>query len=168
MNLIETMNVGAESGETVRRNKSEEQKKMQNLQDTISKCKTLLKEQAQVISQKDLKISQLEKLVREKDAAYARLLQQKEEQKERLERKIESERSSYRYLNSRLRETEEELADVKEQLPWWKKRKKKVRLCYYKKCWWENDKTKANVVMAIILAGYICVVWWLFMWSLGW
>lgn len=118
MNLLETMNVGAESSETVRRNKSEEQKKMQNLQDTISKCKTLLKEQAQVISQKDLKISQLEKLVREKDAAYARLLQQKAEQKERLERKIESERSSYRYLNSRLRETEEELDRERGKSAW--------------------------------------------------
>lgn len=141
MNLLETMNVGAESGETVRRNKSEEQKKMQNLQDTISKCKTLLKEQAQVISQKDLKISQLEKLVREKDAAYARLLQQKAEQKERLERKIESERSSYRYLNSRLRETEEELDRERGKSAWDKFRekhhlrlpRKRCRSCYYTK-----------------------------------
>lgn len=163
MNLLETMNVGTASCESMKRSEAEEQQKMQNLQDTISKCKTLLKEQAQVIAQKELKVSQLEKSCREKDAAYARLLQQKEEQKARLERKIESERSSYRYLNRRLRETEEELADVEEQLPWWKKkRKKKFKLCYYKKCWWENDKTKANVVMAIILAGYICVVWWLF------
>lgn len=167
MNLLETMNVGTESCETMKRNESEEQQKMQSLQDTISKCKTLLKEQAQVIAQKESRISQLEKLCREKDAVYARLLQQKAEQKERLERKIESERSSYRYLNSRLREIEEELADVKEQLPWWKKRKKKSRLCNYKKCWWQSDKAKANVVMAIILAGYICVVWWLFKWSLG-
>lgn len=168
MNLLETMNVGAESGETMKRSESEEQQKMQNLQDTISKCKTLLKEQAQVIEQKESRISQLEKSLREKDAAYARLLQQKEEQKERLERKIESERSSYRYLNRRLRETEEELADVEEQLPWWKKkRKKKSKLCYYKKHWWQNDKFKTNVVMGIMLAGYICVVWWLFKWSLG-
>lgn len=91
-----------------------------------------------------------------------------EEQKARLERKIESERSSYRYLNSSLRETEEELADVKEQLPWWKKkRKKKLKLYYYKKHWWKSDKFKENVVMGIMLAGYICVVWWLFKWSLG-
>ena len=84
------------------------------------------------------------------------------------ERKIESERSSYRYLNSSLRETEEELADVKEQLPWWKKkRKKKLKLYYYKKHWWKSDKFKENVVMGIMLAGYICVVWWLFKWSLG-
>ena len=169
MNLLETMNVGTDSSETMKKKESEVQQKMQNLQDTISKCKMLLKEQAQVIEQKDLKISQLEKLVREKDTAYARLLQQKAEQKERLERKIESERSSYRYLNSRLRETEEELADVKEQLPWWKKkRKKKSKLCYYKKHWWQSDKFKANIVLGIILAGYICVVWWLFKWSLGW
>lgn len=142
---------------------------MQSLRDTISKCKTLLKEQAQVIEKKESRISQLEKLVREKDVAYARFLQQKAEQKERLERKIESERSSYRYLNSRLRETEEELADVKEQLPWWKKkRKKKSKLCYCKKYWWQSDKFKSNVVWEIILAGYICVVWWLFKWSLGW
>ena len=168
MNLLETMNVGAESGETMKRSESEEQQKMQNLQDTISKCKTLLKEQAQVIEQKESRISQLEKSLREKDAAYARLLQQKEEQKARLERKIESERSSYRYLNSRLRETEEELADVKEQLPWWKKkRKKKSKLYYYKKHWWKSDKFKENVVMGIMLAGYICVVCWLFKWSLG-
>lgn len=134
----------------------------------ISKCKTLLKEQAQVIEQKESRISQLEKSLLEKDAAYARLLQQKEEQKARLERKIESERSSYRYLNSSLRETEEELADVKEQLPWWKKkRKKKLKLYYYKKHWWKSDKFKENVVMGIMLAGYICVVWWLFKWSLG-
>ena len=47
-----------------------------------------------------------------------------------LERKIESERSSYRYLNSSLRETEEELADVKETsfLGGKKKRKKKLKL----------------------------------------
>lgn len=167
MNLLETMNVGVESCETMKRNESEEQQKIQSLQDTISKCKTLLKEQAQVISQKDSRISQLEKLVREKDAAYARLLQQKAEQKERLEQKIESERSSYRYLNSRLRETEEELVDVKEQLPWWKKkRKKKSKRCYYKKHWWQREKFKENVVIRIILAGYICVVWWLFKWSL--
>ena len=107
MNLLETMNVGTASCESMKRSESEEQQKMQSLQDTISKCKTLLKEQAQVIEQKESRISQLEKSLREKDAAYARLLQQKEEQKERLERKIESERSSYRYLNSRLRETEE-------------------------------------------------------------
>jgi len=152
----------------MKRNESEEQQKMQNLQDTISKCKKLLKEQDQVIAQKDLKISQLEKSCQEKDGAYARLLQQKAEQKERLGRKIESERSSYRYLNSRLRETEEELADVKEQLPWWKKRKKKSKLCYCKKHWWQSDKFKANVVWGMILVGYICVVWWLFKWSLGW
>ena len=109
MNFLETMNVGMASCETMKRNESEEQQKMQSLQDTINKCKILLREQVQVIAQKDLKISQLEKSLREKDAAYARLLQQKAEQKERLERKIESERSSYRYLNSRLRETEEEL-----------------------------------------------------------
>ena len=109
MNLLETMNVGTASCESMKRSESEEQQKMQSLQDTISKCKTLLKEQAQVIEQKESRISQLEKSLREKDVAYARLLQQKEEQKERLERKIESERSSYRYLNSRLRETEEEL-----------------------------------------------------------
>lgn len=66
------------------------------------------------------------------------------------------------------RETEEELADVKEQLPWWKKkRKKKLKLYYYKKHWWKSDKFKENVVMGIMLAGYICVVWWLFKWSLG-
>lgn len=108
MNLLETMNEGMESCEMMKKNESEAQQKMQSLQDTISKCKTLLKEQAQVIAQKESRISQLEKLLRDKDAAYARLSQQKEEQKERLERKIESERSSYRYLNSRLRETEEE------------------------------------------------------------
>ena len=102
----------------MKKNESEEQQKRQNLQDTISKCKTLLKEQAQVIAQKDLKISQLEKLLREKDAAYARLLQQKAEQKERLERKIESERSIYRYLNSRLRETEEELERERGKSAW--------------------------------------------------
>ena len=87
----------------------------------------------------DSKISQLEKLVREKDAAYARLLQQKAEQKERLERKIESERSSYRYLNSRLRETEEELDRERGKSCWDKFRekhhlrlpKKKYRSCYY-------------------------------------
>lgn len=105
MNLLEIMNVGAESYETMKKNEPEEQQKMQNLQDTISKCKMLLEKRAQVIVQKDLKIFQLEKSCREKDIAYARILQQKE----RLERKIESERSSYRYLNSRLRETEEEL-----------------------------------------------------------
>ena len=140
MNLLETMNVGTESCETMKRNESEEQqKKMQSLQDTISKCKTLLKEQAQVIAQKDLKISQLEKLCREKDAAYARILQQKAEQKERLERKIESERSSYRYLNSRLREAEEELDRERGKTTWDKYRekhhlrfpKKKYRGCYY-------------------------------------
>ena len=30
-----------------------------------------------------------------------------------------------------------------------------------------KDKFKENVVMGIMLAGYICVVWWLFKWSLG-
>lgn len=112
---------------------------MQNLQDTISKCKTLLKEQAQVIAQKELKVSKLEKSCREKDAAYARLLQQKAEQKERLERKIESERSSYRYLNSRLRETEEELDKERGKSAWDKVRekhpsgflKKRYRSCCY-------------------------------------
>lgn len=78
----------------------------------------------QVIAQKELRILQLEKLVREKDAAYARLLQQKAEQKERLERKIESERSSYRYLNSRLRETEEELDRERGKSAWDKFREK--------------------------------------------
>lgn len=139
MNLLETMNVGTESCETMKRSESEARQKMQNLQDTISKCKTLLKEQAQVIAQKDLKISQLEKSCREKDAAYARLLQQKADQKERLEQKIESERSSYRYLNSRLRETEEELDKEKRKSAWekfWEKYplrlpRKKYRSCYY-------------------------------------
>ena len=139
MNLLETMNVGTESSETMKRNESEEQQKIQSLQDTISKCKMLLKEQAQVIAQKESRISQLEKLVREKDAAYARLLQQKTEQKERLERKIESERSSYRYLNSRLRETEEELDRERRKSAWDKFRekhhlrgsKKRYRSCYY-------------------------------------
>ena len=57
---------------------------------------------------------------------------------------------------------------LKEQLPWWKKkRKKKSKLYYYKKHWWKSDKFKENVVMGIMLAGYICVVWWLFKWSLG-
>ena len=139
MNLLETMNVGAESGETMKRSESEEQQKIQNLQDTISKCKTLLKEQAQVIEQKESRISQLEKSLREKDVAYARLLQQKEEQKERLERKIESERSSYRYLNSRLRKTEEELDRERGKSVWDKFRekyhlqvdKKRYKSCYY-------------------------------------
>lgn len=88
-----------------------------------------------MISQKDGKISQMEKLLREKDAAYARLLQQKE----RLERKIESERSSYRYLNNRLRETEEELDRERGKSAWDKFRekhhlrvpKKRYRSCYY-------------------------------------
>ena len=83
-----------------------------------------MKEQAQVIAQKDSKIFQLERSCREKDAAYARLLQQKEEQKARLERKIESERSSYRYLNSRLRETEEELDRERGKSAWDKFREK--------------------------------------------
>ena len=139
MNLLETMNVGVESCETMKRNEAEEQQKIQSLQDTISKCKMLLKEQAQVISKKDLKISQLEKLCREKDAAYERFLQQKTEQKDRLERKIESERSSYRYLNSRLREAEEELDREHGKSAWDKfrekyhlrVRKKKYRSCYY-------------------------------------
>lgn len=139
MNLLETMNVGTASCETMKRSESEEQQKMQNLQDTISKCKTLLKEQAQVIAQKESRISQLEKLVREKDVAYERLLQQKAEQKERLERKIESERSSYRYLNSRLGETEEELDRESRKSAWDKFRekhhlwgpKKRYRSCYY-------------------------------------
>ena len=139
MNLLETMNVGMESCETMKRNASEEQQKMQSLQDTISKCKTLLKEQAQLIEQKESRISQLEKSLREKDAAYARLLQQKEEQKARLERKIESERSSYRYLNSRLRETEDELDRERGKSAWDKFRekhhlwgpKKRYRSCYY-------------------------------------
>lgn len=124
MNLLETMNVGTASCETMKRSETEEQQKMQNLQDTISKCKTLLKEQAQVIAQKDSKIFQLERSCREKDAAYARLLQQKEEQKERLGWKIESERSSYRYLNSRLRETEEELDRERGKSAWDKFREK--------------------------------------------
>ena len=139
MNLLETINVGAQSGETMKRSESEEQQKMQNLQDTISKCKMLLKEQAQVIEQKESRISQLVKSLREKDAAYARRLQQKEEQKPRLERKIESERSSYRYLNSRLRETEEELDRERKKSAWDKFRekhhlrgsKKRYRSCYY-------------------------------------
>ena len=139
MNLLETMNVEMESCETMKRNESEAQQKMQSLQDTISKCKTLLKEQAQLIEQKESRISQLEKSLREKDAAYARLLQQKEEQKARLERKIESERSSYRYLNSRLRETEEELDRERGKSAWDKFRekhhlwgpKKRYRSCYY-------------------------------------
>ena len=79
------------------------------------------------------------KLCREKDAAYARILQQKAEQKERLERKIESERSSYRYLNSRLRETEEELDRERGKSAWDKfgekhhlrGSKKRYRSCYY-------------------------------------
>ena len=129
MNLLETMNVETESCETMKRSESEEQQKMQNLQDTISKCKTLLKEQAQVIAQKESRISQLEKLVREKDAAYAKLLQQKAEQKERLERKIESERNSYRYLNRKLRETEEELDRERGKTAWEKfKEKHHLRL----------------------------------------
>lgn len=139
MNLLETMNVGTTSCETMKRSETEEQQKMQNLQDTISKCKTLLKEQAQVIAQKDSKIFQLERSCWEKDAAYARLLQQKEEQKERLGWKIESERSSYRYLNSRLRETEEELDRERRKSAWDKFRekhhlrgsKKRYRSCYY-------------------------------------
>ena len=53
MNLLETMNVEMESCETMKRNESEAQQKMQSLQDTISKCKTLLKEQAQLIEQKE-------------------------------------------------------------------------------------------------------------------
>ena len=131
----------SEQMKSEKRSESEEQQKMQSLQDTISKCKTLLKEQAQVIEQKESRISQLEKSLREKDAAYARLLQQKEEQKERLERKIESERSSYRYLNSRLRETEEELDRERGKSGWDKFRdkhcmrflKKRYRSCYYTK-----------------------------------
>ena len=141
MNLLETMNVGTESCETMKRNEPEAQQKMKSLQDTISKCKTLLKEQAQVIEQKESRISQLEKSLLEKDAAYARLLQQKEEQKARLERKIESERSSYRYLNSRLRETEEELDRERGKSAWDKFSekhhlrlpRKRCRSCYYTK-----------------------------------
>lgn len=99
------------------------------------KAKDLL----QVIEQKESRISQPEKSLREKDAAYVRLLQQKEEQKERMERKIESERSSYRYLNRRLRETEEELDKERGKSDWDKFRekhhlrlpKKKYRSCYY-------------------------------------
>ena len=141
MNLLETMNVRTEACETMKRIESEEQKKMQSVQDTICKCKKLLSMQAQAMAQKDAKIYQLEKLCEEKDVAYARLLQQKEEQKERLERKIESERSSYRYLNSRLRETEEELDRERGKSAWDKFRekhhlrvpKKRYRSCYYTK-----------------------------------
>ena len=155
MNLLETMNVGTASCETMKRSETEEQQKMQNLQDTISKCKTLLKEQAQVIAQKDLKISQLEKLVREKDVAYARLLQQKE----RLERKIESERSSYRYLNSRLRETEEELDRERGKSTLDKFREKhhifhrKYKIPNYsRRSLWERIGGK------LVFAGY-CIIW---------
>ncbi len=82
-----------------------------------------------MIVQKEAKISQLEKLLKEKDEAYGKLLQRKEEQRERLERKIESERSSYRYLNSRLRETEEELAKERKKSAWDKFRgKHRLRL----------------------------------------
>ena len=174
MNLVETMNVGAESSEIMKRSESEEQQKMQSLQDTISKCKTLLKEQAQVIAQKELRILQLEKLVREKDAAYARLLQQKAEQKERLERKIESERSSYRYLNSRLRETEEELDRERGKSAWDKFRekyhlrapKKRYKIPNY------NKTRRREMIVRKLLFGVYCVICGiigiaLFIWVMG-
>jgi hypothetical protein len=75
-------------------NMTETNSSIQSLQNTIDKYKKLAQEQAQVIVQKELKISWLEKSCREKDAAYAKLLQQKEEQRAWLERKIESERRS--------------------------------------------------------------------------
>ena len=84
-----------------------------------------------------------EQILSEEEAATetAEAEQQKEEQKERLERKIESERSSYRYLNSRLRETEEELDRERGKSGWDKFRekhcmrflKKRYRSCYYTK-----------------------------------
>ena len=174
MNLLETMNVGTEVCKTMKRSESEEQQKIQSLQDTISKCKTLLKEQAQVISQKDLKISRLEKLLREKDVAYARLLQQKAEQKERLERKIESERSNYRYLNSRLRETEEELDRERGKSAWDKFRekhhlrlpKKRYKIPNY------NKTRRREMIVRKLLFGVYCVIWGiigiaLFIWVMG-
>ncbi len=99
-------------------------------------------------------------VVREKDAAYTRLLQQKAEQKERLEQKIESERSSYRYLNSRLRETEEELDRERGKSSWdkfWEKHhlrlpKKKYRSCYY------NRKSFVDCFTEKILFPLGCVI----------
>ncbi|MCI5741191.1 MAG: hypothetical protein SO445_05825 [Lachnospiraceae bacterium] len=127
---------------------------------TISKCKTLLKEQAQVIAQKDLKIVQMEKSLREKDEAYARLLQQKAEQKERLEQKVESERSSYRYLNSRLRETEEEL-DKERGKSGWDKFREKHRLKIWKrryKRYYQTRKRFADWFVEKMLFPLGCVI----------
>ena len=128
----------------------------------------------QVIAQKELRILQLEKLVREKDAAYARLLQQKEEQKARLERKIESERSSYRYLNRRLRETEEELDRERGKSAWDKFRekyhlrlpKKRYKIPNY------NKTRRRDMIVRKLLFGVYCVIYGiigiaLFIWVMG-
>ena len=169
MNLLEIMNVRTESCETMKRDEAEaQQKKMQSLQDIICKCKKLLNMQAQAMAQKDAKIYQLEKLCQEKDETHARLMKLKDIEIQNLEWKMKDERSSHQYASYRLREVEEELADVKKQIPWWKKRKKKSKLYSYKRHWWQGDRIKANLGLGIILAGYICVVWWLFKWSLGW
>ena len=91
----------------------------------------------------------------------------KEIEIQNLEWKMKDERRSYQYTSYRLREVEEELADVKKQLPWWKKRKKKSKLYSYKEHWWQGDRIKANLVTGLIMAGYIYVVWCLFSWSFG-
>jgi len=85
---------------------------------------------------------------------------------------IEREWSSYRYLNSRLRETEEELDRERGKSAWDKfrekhhifKKKSKTRLCY-KKNWWE--KHGEQIVFLIYGAIWIVVAVFLFNWSLN-
>ena len=145
-------------------------KTIKSLNDTIDSYKKLSNEQAKTIEQKDSKIKKLEEeksnlktIIKEKDELNQSLRTDYLENEQKTN-EINRLRNSNSYLSSLNKDLEEEVASLKAQLPWWKKRKKKMKLPSYKIHWWESPEKWRDVRIGVGLAVFIAFVlqvWWM-------